>query len=233
MRGMRSGAWAVLIVLIILVALVAWFFWGRGAAGPTASSTPPAATSSEQTTTTPQGLSFTLPAAFALATGQEPIMVQSYIPPCDQGYDYCLYKNDDEFAGTNFESAGVSITDRGDLGTERLCLDTPPAGYASTITPDNTVSGDTYSASVFAGLGNAAAGHSAVDSYYRLYDRSNSTCTELDARVAESAYGNYPAGTIEEFTAADQAQVESELQSILNGMTLAPSGTHINWPSTS
>jgi hypothetical protein len=190
----------------------------------TASSTP-------QTTTTPQGVTFSFPDAFALATGNEPIMVHSYIPPCDQGYDYCIYKNDQEFAGTNFESAGLSITAKPALTTQAACLNTPPQGYASTISPSDTSSGAGYAASVFANLGNAAAGHEAVDSYYRLYQTSNGDCTELDLRVAQSDYGNYPAGQIQEFTAADQQQVLSELGSILSGMTL--NGSIISWPSAS
>jgi hypothetical protein len=187
------------------------------------------ATTTPQTTTTPQGVTFSFPDAFALATGNEPIMVHSYIPPCDQGYDYCIYKNDTEFAGTNFESAGLAITAKPALTTQAACLNTPPQGYDSSLKPSKTASGTGYSASVFAKLGNAAAGHNALDNIYRLYQSGTGACTEIDERVGQSVYGNYPAGTIQEFTAADQAQAFSELGSILSGMTLG--GSPITWPS--
>lgn len=213
-------------VAVLVVFGLAWFFTRDTDQPLVAVPETPIAEEPAQTTTTPQGLTFAIPSGFALATAGQPLLVQSYIPACSEGFGYCIYKNDNEFAGTNFESAGVAITNRTDIRAERLCLTTPPEGY--TVEPSNTVSKDSYAASVFANIGDAAAGHSARDSVFRLFNRENSSCTEIVTRVAQSSYGNYPEGQIQEFTAQNKEKVQSELEAVLNTMTVA--GQAITWP---
>src|SRR5262245_50629843 len=43
---------------------------------------------------------------WALAVSADQVLVHSYIPPCEEGFDYCIYYNGDRYVGTNFESAG-------------------------------------------------------------------------------------------------------------------------------
>ena len=58
-------------------------------------------------------LMFVQPADFGLAVHWDQLLVKSMIPPCDDGFDYCIYYYGDDFAGTNFRSAGVRSTARG------------------------------------------------------------------------------------------------------------------------
>src|SRR5690606_21204076 len=74
-------------------------------------------------------LMFVRPADFGLAVHRDQMLVTSVIPPCDDGFDYCLYYLGEEFAGTNFRSAGIRIERREDLETAASCLTTPPRGY--------------------------------------------------------------------------------------------------------
>lgn len=166
-----------------------------------------------------------LPSDYGLAVNQQQLLVHPYIPPCDEGFDYCLYYVGPNYKGTNFESAGLRVEKRADLKTESLCLDTPPNGYSAIVKPDGATSTDVYSATVFRNVGNAAAGHYVVGSLYRLYYRPDSSCHEFEARVGQSQYQNYPAGSIKEFTASDQASALSGVQGLLEGISL-PDGTH-------
>ena len=234
---MKTSSWAILIIIVLVIIGGFWYFHAHPGTGTNVPTTTATSTTTGTSglpaqagpTTTPTGLTFD-PGTYSLAVTAEPLLVTSYIPPCDDGFDYCIYKNDSEFAGTNFDSAGISITHRPDLTTQTLCLQTPPSAYAGSLNPTSKVTADAYAASVFANLGNGAAGHSAIDSYYHLFDRANSTCTELDVRVSQTAYGNYPTGTIQQFTTADQVQVSSELMNILDTMQVG--STTIVWPKT-
>lgn len=161
---------------------------------------------------------------WGLATNTSQILVKSYIPPCDQTFSYCFYFTGNDFQGTNFESAGLRIAKRPDLKAERLCLQTPPEGFGSRTTPSATYSHDEYSSSVFSNVGQGAAGHLAAGKLYRLFVRASSTCYEFETRVGQSQFANYPAGTIQEFTPVHQAALETELEQILNNISL-PSGT--------
>lgn len=62
-------------------------------------------------------LMFVRPDDFGLAVHRHQLPVQSTIPPCDEGFDYCLYYLGGQFAGTNFRNAGIRIERRDDLET--------------------------------------------------------------------------------------------------------------------
>jgi hypothetical protein len=160
---------------------------------------------------------------WGLATNKEQILVTSYIPACDETFSYCLYYSGKEYAGTNFESAGLRIAKRADLSNERLCLQTPPEGFSASVKPTATHSANEYASSVFSNVGDAGAGHTASGSLYRLFVRSTSTCYDFQTRIGQTQFANYPAGTIKEFTPANKAAIEAELQKILNDISL-PSG---------
>ncbi len=161
-------------------------------------------------------ISFSQPKDFGFAITSEQILVKSYIPPCDQGFDYCLYYNGRALEETNFESAGFSIRKRLDLTTESSCLETNPDGYTGLVS--NTVKHSSYSISKFSSIGDAAAGHYVNGEEYRLY--TNNMCIQFDLRIGETQFLNYPTGSIKEFTLADRATVVDKLRSILANVSL-------------
>jgi hypothetical protein len=171
------------------------------------------------------GLSFSS-ADWGLATNAQQILVHSYIPPCDPAFNYCLYYIGSRFQGTNFESAGIRIQTRTDLTTTSRCLMAEPNGYTG-LTPKITTS-TKYSVSVFPQISDAAAGHLAFGTLYRLSYQSK--CYEFETRIGQTQYANYPSGSIREFTPADQAAIQSAMQSILG--TLRVASTSVTFPQT-
>ncbi len=161
-------------------------------------------------------VSFGRPQDFNLAVSGEPLMVSSVIPPCDQGFEYCLYYKGDDYKGTNFESAGLRLGRRQDLESEKDCLNTPPQGYD--MAPTASSSQPAYATSVFSHLGDAAAGHYATGILYRLW--SGSSCYEFETRVAESQFANYPEGSIQKFTDEDRANAQTKLKAVLGNVRI-------------
>ncbi|WP_371067884.1 hypothetical protein, partial [Salmonella enterica] len=121
----------------------------------------------------------------------------SYIPPCIDGFEYCLYYNGQDYVGTNLESVGLSILKRNDLKNITTCLNTAPQGYNMKSTSIST------SSSVFSPLGDAAAGHYSSGESYRLY--KNNMCYEFQTRIGLTRYENYPEGSIKKFSDADES----------------------------
>jgi hypothetical protein len=226
----KNIIWIAAIIIIVLGAV-----WYVRTAAPQTSTTSQTATSTPQDTThtsqtTSDGtIAFSTPNDFALAVTAEQVQTKSYIPPCEENFNYCLYYNASAYKGTNFESAGLSIKKRADLSTERLCLDTPPAGFDASTQPTNTQSTNAYTTSVFENVGDAAAGHYSNGALYRLFVRNSSTCYEFLLRIGETQYANYPAGSIKEFTDADRQSLGEELTGMLQSITLA-SGEQIKFP---
>lgn len=167
------------------------------------------------TISTPE-ITFTVPANFGLAVTPDQVLKTGYIPPCDEGFDYCLYYNASTYDGTNFESAGVRVERRSDLATADVCLNTQPAGYTGLV-PQVRAAG-TYSVSTFGPLGDAGAGHSASGEVHRL--SFDGTCYEFGTRIGTAQFQNYPEGTIREFTVADRDALERELVNILNSVRI-------------
>ncbi len=156
---------------------------------------------------------------FGLAVTKDQVPVKSYIPPCDENFDYCFYYNVDNYKGTNFESAGIRIKKRTDLNSS-TCLTTPLDGFDPSTKPDATNASATYSTSVFSNVGQGAAGHYTSGALYRLYVKEASACYEFETRIGETQFANYPEGTIKQFTDNDRNQVKTQLMSILEGITL-------------
>lgn len=169
-------------------------------------------------------------AQFGLATTPAQVLVSSYIPPCDTGFNYCVYYTSQQYQGTNLESAGLRIQKRTDITAEHLCLGTPPTGFSAKTTPVATAADDTYATSVFSPIGNAGAGHYANGSLYRLFIRDGSKCYEFETRIGQTQFANYPAGSIKEFTTSDQTVLNAQLLGILDTVTLK-NGTKISFPS--
>lgn len=182
------------------------------------------ATSTDQTSS--NGIiTFKIPADFGLALNKVQILVKSYIPPCGDSFDYCLYYNGNTYEGTNFESAGLRIKKRVDLTTQTSCLSTPPEGYTELRGATATTS--TFVISGFS-VGDAGAGHSAAGELYRL--AYNGTCHEFETRVGWTQYGNYPKGSIKEFTNIERDQIKAEIENILKDIEL-PGGEKVVLPA--
>jgi hypothetical protein len=217
-----------IIVVIVLIAagLLSWKLGSKPIPTPD-NQVPSSATSTTGTSNFDQSISdgtITVGYSkneFGLATNPSQILPKSYIPPCNEGFNYCLYYTGKAYEGTNFESAGVRIQKRTDLGNERMCLNTPPSGFDATKVPDNTNPTDNYSTSIFSNVGDAAAGHYSSGSLYRLFIRKNSSCYEFETRIGQSQFQNYPAGSIKEFTTQDQNDLQKKLKEIVNHVALS------------
>lgn len=171
-------------------------------------------------------ITFAHPSNFGLAVTAEQVLSGSYIPACNPGFNYCLYYTGGQYRGTNFESAGFSITKRPDLTEQKSCLNTEPDGYTN-ITPIIRNSTN-YTTSVFAPLGDAAMGHYAHDRVYRLSVQG--TCYEFRTRIGATQFANYPAGSIQEFTTSDEATLQTRLTALLESIKLS-SGEAILFPA--
>ena len=210
--------WA--LIVVVIVAVVGVWYWTSHMGGTPAVVTD---TASSTPVTTSETLSFgnlTLayaPSGFALATTPDQVTVKSYIPPCDPAFNYCLYYNGSAYTGTNFESAGLGIQKRTDLATAAACLSTPPAGY--TNMKPTMASTTEYTLSTFTPLGDAGAGHYSFGSLYRL--SYSGSCYEFQTRIGATQFGNYPTGSIREFTPTDQDAVNAMLKGMLKSITTA------------
>lgn len=221
----------VIMAVVLIVILLGALYFARPVQAPSMPQVPSGAvttntdTASGQTTVTPAGLGFTVSDPYALATTEGQVMAKAVIPPCDAGFDYCIYRNGTEYAKTNFESAGIGITQRKDLPSQASCINTQPEGYNG-LKP-KTTSGNGYVIGAYSPIGGGAAGSTEGGVDYRLW--YGSTCYDLRTRVAQAQFANYPAGTKIEFTSNDRAQVFGELQAILDSMTI--NGTPIDFPN--
>jgi hypothetical protein len=226
---------------VILVMIAGYFIYGSPktsqdlspAASPTSTGAAGGTMLAGEDRTTLAGgeVSIANPSGFALAATQEQVLVSSYIPVCDPGFDYCFYYNGEDYKNTNFESAGVRINRRADLTNERACLDTPPAGYAASVKPAGNNSGDQYATSRF-NTGDAGAGHMASGDLYRLFVKQTSNCYEFETRIGSAQFSNYPEGSIKEFTEADRSRMESAMRDILNTVRLTAADTVVMFPSS-
>lgn len=162
---------------------------------------------------------------FRLAMRPEQMGDSSHLPQCESGFDYCFHHDGAAYAGTNFDGAGLAIAKRADLATESACLTTVPDGYAHLKPQVHADSG--YDTSLFAPLGGAGTGHAARVADYRLF--VSGACYELRTRIATAQYGDDPAGSVREFTANDEAEVQGDLGELLANVSLAD-GTRVIFP---
>lgn len=164
------------------------------------------------------------PPGFQLAVTPEQLMLDAQIPPCDEGFDYCIYVEPVEFEGTNFSSAGLGIEARADLTNEADCMLTQPDGYLDLV-PVVAGASD-FATTLYHGIDQGAAGHYSTGSLGRLY--YDSVCYEFETRVAQAQFANYPTGTIEEFDAEDQVRTSERLTAVMARVAL-PDGRDSLW----
>jgi hypothetical protein len=236
---MKKGPAIILVFLIIIIALLGIWLWYPNSGSQIFTNSPSSTTTGTGATTTPTStltldqnitagpLTFAFPSAdFGLATNTTQILAKSYIPPCDSNFNYCLYYIGNAYQGTNFESAGLRVQKVTALKTQAQCLNTQPSGMTGFV-PVIATSSD-YAVSVFAPLGDAAAGHFSSGALYRL--SYSGSCYEFQTRIGESDFGNYPSGSIQQFTTNEQTAIQMELQQILSTLTVASSGENIVFP---
>ncbi len=188
--------------------------------------TNPAPQASTTQTVSDGTISFVVPTDFVLAVSQAQVLVKKYIPPCDEGFDYCIYYYSDFYKNTNFESAGLSIRRRADLKTSETCLRTLPAGYLTI--GSTTAEFPQYSIGKFGPLDDAAAGHYATGEEYRLF--TDQKCYQFVLRLGQSRFENYPVGTIQEFTIADSTRMLSRIRDIVSGINLVKAESNLHLP---
>ena len=166
---------------------------------------------------------------YGLAATDGQLLSKSYIPPCDSGFDYCIYYVGSAYEGTNFESSGVTFNKRPNLSTKDACLNTLPQGYTSERGLSHTkLNTPEYSTVLFSPLGDAATGHYSEGKLYRL--SYGTQCYEFETRIGMSQFANYEPGAIEEFTAQDKTDVENELQRIIERITLGMGNNRVSFP---
>ena len=166
----------------------------------------------------------TYPDGFDLAVTPEQVLVDSQVPPCDEGFDYCIYLHADEFADTNFSSAGLGIVARDDLTNEASCMLQQPDGYVDLV-PIVAGASD-YATTMYHGVDQGAAGHHSSGSVGRLY--YDSACYEFETRVAQAQLSNFPSGAVQEFDEADEEATAARLMSVMARVTL-PDGRSSLW----
>lgn len=163
--------------------------------------------------TAPGGsFSFERPDGFGLAVNKDQILAKSYIPPCGEGFLYCLYYNGKKYENTNFESAGVGIYVLENTA-ENSCFSAEKFNGRKENFHTETISNVKFS--VFSS-GNAATGHYAKDIIYQTFQ--NGKCYRFVARIGTSQYQNYEPGTIEKFTPEMEDEMRSTLKEVLEDM---------------
>jgi hypothetical protein len=217
------------IILVLVIAGGAYWLWNKRSE-MTVSPSPSPSVSSTGTpgqTISDGTITVQVPVNYGLAVNQNQVPVHSYIPPCDEGFNYCVYYNGNLYQGTNFESAGVRIQKRPELNTKLACIITEPAGYSG-LAP-TSYNGSGYATSVFSPLSDAGAGHSASGALYRLFLANSSTCYEFETRVGQTQFANYPSGTIKQFTASNETDLQNQLKSIVTSLSL-PNSQKVTFP---
>lgn len=220
--------WTVIVVIIIILVL-GFIWWGiKDQKGQSAIPEYPVTQTFDQSVSDGVITAKYLSTDFGLATTLDQILLSpTVVSPCGGGFNYCLYLSTTTYNGSNFESAGVSITKRADLKTEKICTDTPPAGYDASVLPDARKPDTLYTSSVFKNVGDSGAGHVVDGTVYRLFYKQTSTCYEVAEKVAYTQYGNYPSGSIKEFTSANKDAVIARLENIVDNMSIKGATTGI------
>lgn len=195
-------------------------------------------------------LMFVRPDDFGLALHRDQLLVRTVIPPCDEGFDYCLYYFGGELAGTNFQSAGVRIQRRPDLAPEAdgaggseafpgaavACLYTPPRGYVEfppAMVRHGAVGDAPFAVSVFAPLQEGAAGSYSEGVLFRLA-LDDGTCFGVETRIAASRFEHFAEGAVRKFTEDQRAALTARLSDVVRAIRLVddPAVVFFEMPET-
>jgi flagellar hook-associated protein FlgK len=140
----------------------------------------------------------------------------SYLPICNpESSVVCLYIPQSTYPHTNFEAAILSVNVTGDK-TEKDCLAFQNADFNVTDSSKKvTINGLQFTE---ADGGDAGAGHQHTILSFHTF--TNNTCFAVNESVATTAFGNYPAGSIREFTKTDQENLFKKLHAITESFKL-------------
>jgi len=158
---------------------------------------------------------FQYPPDAKVITAQNPTGAVGYLPVCDQQTSKaCAFFSGDEFPGSNFDAAGVSVNVLPDAKTAAACQ----AGFnGAKLIGSRDLGGVAFS--VFSD-GDAATSHAAVGNDYQAFVQG--TCYQVTTRVLTTTFDVYSAGAIKEFTAAQDEQMKQVLDSIVASFRLTP-----------
>jgi hypothetical protein len=159
------------------------------------------------------GFSIDYSESFGFTTDINQVKGLSYIPVCDEKMVACVFIKKEDYPGTNFDGAGVSInmlnTELRQSWTEFDCYNFKDSTN-SAQNEDGVVKINGVDFRVAHG-GDAGAGHSQILKLYRNFH--NGLCYEIAAHVGSTSIGNYEPGTVKQF---DEAKVWERLQNVVN-----------------
>jgi hypothetical protein len=128
----------------------------------------------------------------------------SYIPICDYTTVGCFEYNGSEYAGTNFEAAGLSVNVLRDLKSERDCDEIDTGSYP---VKTETINGVRFR---YGMTGEGAASHSKGGPTYRTFHEN--VCFEVVAATSAASMGAFDEGTVKAF---DSAKLDVLLQKMV------------------
>ncbi len=155
------------------------------------------------------GFSMQYPESFGFNTDISKVKSLTYIPVCDQTMVACAFLEKSQYPNTNFDGAGVSINIDKTLNTEAKCYNfSVSTNAAQQAAADATINGAVFKSATG---GDAGAGHFEKLQVYRNF--RNGMCYEIAQHVGSTNIGNYPEGSITEFS---QDEVWQRLQMVVN-----------------
>jgi hypothetical protein len=155
------------------------------------------------------GFSMQYPESFGFNTDISKVKSLTYIPVCDQTMVACAFLEKSQYSNTNFDGAGVSINIDKTLNTEAKCYNfSVSTNAAQQAAADATINGAVFKSATG---GDAGAGHFEKLQVYRNF--RNGMCYEIAQHVGSTNIGNYPEGSITEFS---QDEVWQRLQMVVN-----------------
>ena len=160
------------------------------------------------------GFSIEYPDSFGFSTDYDQVKALSYIPSCDENMVACAFLKKENYSGTNFDGAGVSVNIDSTLNTETKCYNfAVSTNEAQQQVADVNINGTNFKSATGGG---GAAGHYDKLQVYRNFH--NGMCYEIAQHVVATQIGNYPTGTVKEF---NQDEVWQRLQGVVNTFQFA------------
>lgn len=156
------------------------------------------------------GFSFEYPKDFGFDTNIEHTRGLAYIPVCDENMLACAFLEKNKLPGTNFDGAGVSVNLLKDFNEKRCGTFNPNVDKVVNNQSETTINGIVYKTATG---GDAGMGHSETLKVFRSFQ--NGFCFEISEHIGQTAIGNYPEGTVKEFSSAD---IQNKLDLIVQSL---------------
>jgi hypothetical protein len=152
------------------------------------------------------------PDDFGLAVRERQLTSEAAPPPCDLGFDYCMY-----YVGGIFdlerETAGIRFNKRVNLNDKDKCLSTTPLG--SFDYKIRTLDKKAYTSSVWFPTEVASSTGYYSSELYRIY--VGQTCYEVESRVSSPSY-------------EDGKKIGSLVKTIMESISLTKTNDKIFFP---